>query len=63
MCSKTSLLVEEVNKRNPVHDFVFVTVGMAVPCTSMQLKKRQKLFIHPLEFTAVFTHYRFLVLK
>lgn len=60
VCSKTSLLVEEVNKREPVYDFVFVMICMTVSSTSMQLKKRQKLFIHPIEYTAVFTRYRFL---
>ena len=63
VCSRTSLLVEEVNKRKSVYDFVFVMVCMTVSSTSMQFKKRQKLFIHPIEFTALFTHYRFFVLK
>jgi hypothetical protein len=63
VCSKTSLSVEEMNKRKPVWDFVFVMACVTVSSTSVQLKKRQKLFIHPIEFTAVFTHYRFFVLK
>jgi hypothetical protein len=44
----------------PLYDFVFVVICLTFSSKSMQLKKRQKLSIHPIEYTAVFTRYRFL---